>query len=177
MKPLKILQRYYAGNLRCYSVLFEHSKAVAEKAVETAKRLKRGAPDLKFIEEAAILHDIGIFLTNAPEIYCCGEKPYVCHGYLGREILEKEGLPRHALVCERHLGAGITKEDIEKQGLPLPKRNMNPVSLEEQIICFADKFFSKGRLSRRNSVDDIKKTLARFGQEKVNKFEKWLKIF
>jgi len=55
---------------------------------------------LGFIEEAALLHDIGIFNTNLPKIGCYGRHPYISHGYLGRELLENEGLAAHALVCE-----------------------------------------------------------------------------
>jgi uncharacterized protein len=50
--------------------------------------------DERFIQEAALLHDIGIFLTNAPKIHCFGDYPYICHGYLGAEILRKEGLDK-----------------------------------------------------------------------------------
>ena len=54
-----------------------------------------------------------------------------------------EGYPRHALVCERHTGAGLSLEGIIAQDLPVPHREMVPVSLEEQVICFADKFLFK----------------------------------
>ena len=57
--------------------------------------------------------------------------------------MRKEGFPRHALVCERHTGAGISLQSIIDQQLPVPHRDMVPVSLEEQVICFADKFFFK----------------------------------
>ena len=43
-----------------------------------------------------------------------------------RELLEKEGLPQHALVCDRHTGVGITIEDIRAQELPIPERDMTP---------------------------------------------------
>ena len=98
-----------------------------------------------------MLHDIGIFLTDAPGIFCFGDKPYICHGYLGADLLREEGFPRHALVCERHTGAGISAESIIKQDLPIPHREMLPVSMEEQVICFADKFFQK-RVWKRKKV-------------------------
>ena len=69
--------------------------------------------------------------------------PIFCHGYLGAELVRKEGFPKHALVCERHTGAGLSLQNIIQQDLPVPHREMTPVSLEEQIICFADKFFFK----------------------------------
>jgi len=179
MKPLEIIQKYYGKNSELYYLLVEHSRAVAGKALKAAENVKQFSPDFKFIEEASMLHDIGIFLTYAPDIKCNGDKPYVCHGYLGREILEREGFPKHALVCERHVGAGITIQDIERQKLPLPKRDMAPVSIEEQIVCFADKFFSKykGKIGKEKSREEVKRGLSRFGYEKGRKFEEWLTFF
>jgi len=179
MKPIEIIQKYYDKRSRCYNILIKHSELVTKKSLNVAKKIKHLNPDLKFIKEAAMLHDIGIFMTNAPEIDCHGDEPYVCHGYLGREILEKEGLPKHALVCERHIGAGIKKEDIIKRKLSLPKRNMVPISIEEKIICFADKFFSKNNeyMGKEKSIEHIKEQLSAYGKESVKRFEKLLELF
>ncbi len=179
MDPLKIIQKYYEKNSEPYHILVEHSKSVTKKALEVAQKAKNFKPNLEFIKEASILHDIGMFLTNAPKIKCFGESPYICHGVLGRDLLEKEGFPKHALVCERHVGVGISIEDIKNQKLPFPKRNMIPVSIEEEIICFADKFFSKkeGRLSKEEDINKIKKELSIFGKDKEERFNAWLKKF
>lgn len=179
MDCLKIIQKYYDPESELYHLLVEHSKMVARKALAVAEKVVRLNPNREFIFEAAMLHDIGIFLTDVPKMGCNGDKPYICHGYLGRDILEREGLPRHALVCERHVGVGITREEIERTGLPLPLKDMVPVTLEEQIVCFADKFFSKRRetLHREKSVAEIERELARFGPDKVAKFWEWLKLF
>ena len=179
MNPVDIINKYYKSNSRAYEILIQHGKQVARKALDAAKKVPQLNPDLDFIKEAAMLHDIGIFLTNLPELNCKGKKPYICHGYLGREILEKIGLPKHALVCERHVGVGITVEDIKYYALPLPERNMLPVSIEEQIICFADNFFSKNRnsLKEEKSVEDIKKSLEPYGLEKVKRFQFWVDLF
>jgi len=177
MDPIKIIQKYYDKNSKLYKILIEHSQAVTKIAVKIAKNIPELNPDLKFIEEASMLHDIGIFATNFPEIQCFGSKPYFCHGYLGREILEKEGFPIHALVCERHVGVGISVSDIKKQKLPIPKRDMRPKSIEEKIICIADKFFSKKEkeLSKEKELNKIKKGLSIFGPDKVKMFEDLLK--
>jgi uncharacterized protein len=126
-----------------------------------------------------MLHDIGIFLTYEPKIGCHGDKPYICHGYLGREILEREGLPLHALVCERHIGVGISLIEINKKKLPIPKRDMIPVSLEEKIVCFADKFFSKdtGFLLREKTIEKVRKNIAQYGDEKLRQFDEWIEFF
>ena len=179
MDPIKIIQKFYKVDSESYRYLTEHSKAVAKKALEVAKKVPHLGPDLKFIEEAAMLHDIGIFLTDAPLIGCFGKKPYVCHGYLGGELLEKEGFPKHALVCERHVGVGLSIQDIEDQNLSLPKRDMIPVSIEEEIVCFADKVFSKSErdLTKQKNFDEIRKEQMRFGEDKVKRFDKWLEKF
>ena len=179
MDTLRIIKKYYDPKSRAYYLLVHHSKMVTEKALEIAKKLKRLNPDLIFIEEAAMLHDIGILFTNEPNIGCYGDKPYVCHGYLGREILEKEGFPKHALICERHIGVGISRKDIEEKNLPLPKREMAPVSIEEQIICYADKFFSKDSefLLKEKSIKRIREYISRFGEDRIKRFDEWVRIF
>ncbi|MEW6419194.1 MAG: HD domain-containing protein [Nitrospirota bacterium] len=179
MDPLKIIEKYYSTESRAYYLLIHHSKMVTEKALKIARKLKHLNPDLNFIEEAAMLHDIGILFTNEPKIGCYGDKPYVCHGYLGRELLEKEGFPKHALICERHIGVGISRKDIEEKNLPLPKRDMVPVSIEEQIICYADKFFSKDSESflKEKSIKRIREYISKFGKDKIKRFDEWVKIF
>ena len=176
MDPFEIIKKYYKVESMAYRILVNHSKAVTEKALTVAEKFD---VDKKFIYEAAMLHDIGIFMTKTPKFDCHGNFPYICHGYLGREILEKEGFPIHALVCERHTGVGITKEEIIKNNLPLPRRDMIPLSMEEKIIAFADKFFSKesdGSV-RVRTVYEIINDLARYGEEKVKIFKEWLKLF
>jgi uncharacterized protein len=152
---------------------------VTEKALVIARNVKHLHPDTSFISEAAMLHDIGVFLTRAPKIGCYGKHPYVCHGYLGREILEREGLMQHALVCERHVGMGLTVKDIKEKKLPLPLRDMVPMTIEEQIICYADKFFSKisDSLIKERSLESIREKIGKFGVEKLKRFDEWVEMF
>jgi uncharacterized protein len=115
----------------------------------------------------------------SPKLGCHGIEPYIRHGIIGREILEDEGLPLHALVCERHIGVGLTAEDVRAQGLPLPARDMAPLSLEEKIVCFADLFYSKNpeNIGSEKTIAKIRSNLARFGDNKVGIFDGWLKDF
>lgn len=177
--PLKVVEKYYEPGSKAYFFLLNHGRVVAKKALEIARKVSHLNPDLDFIIEASILHDIGIFLTNAPRIGCFGYNDYLCHGYLGREILEKEGLKRHALVCERHVGLGITASEIREKGLPLPERDMVPITIEEKIICFADKFFSKTEndLTREKPVEKVKEMIKDYGEDKLKTFEEWASIF
>ncbi len=177
MDPLKLIDKYYNNNLPLKDILLKHSRLVTEKALAIARNHPELHADTAFIAEAAMLHDIGIFLTDAPSIKCFGEKPYICHGYLGRELLEKEGFLQHGLVCERHTGTGLSLEDIKRQALPVPLRDMRPVCIEEQIICFADKFFSKSGNQKEKSVEKIIKGLGKYGSESVDRFTRWCSIF
>jgi uncharacterized protein len=177
MNALDIIDKYYKKGTKLYEILIDHSTDVTNKALAIANNHPELNIDKGFIEEAAMLHDIGIYLTNAPGIECYGDKPYLAHGYLGREILDKLGYPKHGLVCERHTGTGISLSEIEKKNLPLPHRDMIPISIEEQLVCFADCFFSKTRLGKEKTVDEVKKSLVKFGDESVKKFNKWCSIF
>ncbi len=179
MNAIELLERYYDSNSKAFQILVEHGRQVADKARAAALRVPGLKPDLDFIDAAAMLHDIGIFQTATPQFGCFGKHPYICHGILGGEILEKEGHPELALVCERHVGVGISKADIRRQNLPLPSREMIPVSIEEQIVCYADKFFSKNGNGRpaEKSVNKIIKNLSPYGPEKVQRFESWVQMF
>ena len=178
MNPLDIIAKYYPIDSEGYRILVAHSRQVADKALSIARMHPEMSPDLEFIEEAAMLHDIGIFRCNAPGIDCHGEAEYICHGYLGAELMRQEGYPRHARVCERHTGTGITLAMIEERDLPLPHRDdFMPKTLEEQLICFADKFFSKTKLDREKPVEKVKQSLSKYGNETVQRFEDWCKLF
>ena len=179
MDPIKLIQKYYKPKSEACKILVVHSEMVTQKALAFAERVKHLNPDLQFIEEAAMLHDIGIFMTYSPGIYCHGEAPYIMHGPLGRALLEKEGLPRHALVAERHTGVGLSKEDIIRQNLPIPHRDMLPITIEEKIICFADVFYGKtpGKLHEEKSIEKITKKFEKYGEENLKRLAEFRELF
>jgi uncharacterized protein len=174
---LKLIDKYYSSEPQLRELLLVHSRAVADLSVQIVDRHPELCADRLFVEEAAMLHDIGIIGTDAPGIFCHGDKPYICHGTIGAEMLRGEGLDRHALVCERHTGAGISLSQIISENLPLPHRDLLPVSIEERIICYADKFYSKTRPTERKSVDRALLSLEKFGKEGVDRFKAWIEMF
>lgn len=95
------------------------------------------------------------------------------HGYLGAEILRNEGInEKYAKVCERHVGIGLTIHDIKKNGFDLPLRNIVPQSIEEKIICYADKFFSKAHdLDKELDISIIINEM-----KKINKLNEFYKL-
>ena len=179
MDPFALLAKHFHGNEAALDIVYRHSRRVADKALSIAKVAKAGKADLRFIEEAALLHDIGVSGIHSPKLHCFGSEPYIRHGIIGRRILEAEGLPLHALVCERHIGVGLTALDIVTQKLPLPQREMSPISSCERIVALADLFYSKskGELDREKSVVEVKNDLLKFGPEKVVILESWLNDF
>ncbi len=172
-----LIDKYYPEDNELRHILINHSQSVARKALQIVSSHPELCLDAQFVEEAAMLHDIGIFLTDAPGIQCFGSQPYICHGRLGAELMRKEGYERHARVCERHTGAGITCQQIVEQRLPLPHQDFLPETMEEKVICYADKFFSKTHLDREKSMEKAVKSLAKFGEEGVKRFQQWEKLF
>lgn len=177
MDVFHLIDTYYPEPNELKHLLLNHSELVAGEALAIADKHPEYQLDKKFICESAMLHDIGIFLTVAPGIFCFGGQPYICHGYLGAELVRKAGYPRHALVCERHTGAGISLEQIIAKNLPLPHRSMLPVTLEEQVVCFADKFFSKSHQDTKKTVDQALKSISKHEEEGVARFKKWCDMF
>ena len=178
---LSIIQRYYTPGNDDYRVLVLHSRQVADLAVRLGQRLiDRGVPvDLEFVEEAAMLHDIGMCRTDAPGIHCHGTEPYIRHGILGRQMLDSIGLFRHGRVCERHTGAGITADEIISQHLPIePPRDLLPESVEEKLVCYADKFFSKSRLEEPpKTMERVRRSLSKFGPDTISRFDEMAAFF
>jgi len=172
-----IIEKYYSEDDALRRLLLKHSRQVADRCLLIAKNHPELHADIPFLEEAAMLHDIGIRWCHAPSILCTGQEPYIRHGLIGGELLRREGYERHARVCERHTGTGITREQIERQQLPLPLADYEPETLEEQMVCYADKFYSKSRPNRMLTVEQAAQNLEKFGHEGVEKFLEWSKKF
>jgi len=107
----------------CSEKVIRHCKAVRDVAVKIAKKTDA---DVELVEAGALLHDIGRSKTHG-----------VFHAVEGGKIAKQLGLPQNIIhIIERHIGAGIPKEEAEKLGLP-PKDYI-PQTLEEKIICHSD---------------------------------------
>jgi uncharacterized protein len=175
----KIINKHYPSGSLANRIYVPHCMTVTELALKIA----RTHPELKADEEillfGGMLHDIGIKFTDAPDIGCFGSLPYLAHGYKGRELLEKEGLAHIAPVCERHIGVGITVADIKNNNLPVPLRDMTPQTIEEKIVCYADKFFSKSasNLLVPKPLHKVQKSIRKYGEGKWKVFEEMMEIF
>lgn len=177
MDCVALIKKYCPDSPDLFSLLLSHNRQVADKALQIAGALPPDiAVDKEFIRDAAMLHDIGVIKCNAPKIFCTGKEPYIRHGVIGRKILEGEGLARHALVCERHIGAGLSRQEIIDSKLQLPHRDMIPLSTEEIIICVADKFFSKSKADKEIKIEKILKEVSGYGPGPEQRLREWLKF-
>jgi uncharacterized protein len=112
----------------------KHVLAVSKHARSIAESIRsNGYPiDAEFVEAAALLHDIGRCRTHG-----------ITHGIEGAKIMESIS-PDIARVCERHIGAGIDKEEAKELGLP--ERDYLPETLEEKVIAHADNLVEGDRI-------------------------------
>lgn len=163
MDYISIINKYYPNDDALRQLLLKHSRQVADRCLQIARKHKELPVDIQFLEEAAMLHDIGIYQCDAPSIYCNGTEPYIKHGPIGGDLLRAEGFPRHARVAERHTGTGLP--------------GYEPETLEEQIVCYADKFYSKSSPDHVRSVLETAQSLEKFGHEGVKKFLSWSERF
>jgi uncharacterized protein len=147
---------------QCSMKVINHCKAVAELALETAKRLEeRGFKiDFELVEAGALLHDIGRSKTHT-----------VHHAVVGAEIAKSEGLPDSVVsIIKRHVGGGITS--IEAAELGWPKDVYFPVTLEEKVISYADKLIEN---AARAPVDLTVQKLS--GEGKIEAAERVMKLY
>jgi len=157
------LLKKHSPSRNAYEKVLSHSMAVQRAALRIAGRI-RGA-DSEFIRIASILHDIGRFR------YPPGAKNMIRHGLEGAKILASEKLPdRFGNICERHIGCGITKNDVKAQKLPLPEKSYVPRTINEKIISYADNLIFGSREGTIKEV--IERYRAELGEKYAERIRK-----
>lgn len=167
----ELIDKYYPEGSRLRDIYLAHCRSVADLALEINAIKKLGLDPAK-VEEAAMLHDIGIFRCDAPGIECHGTEPYIRHGVIGAALLREEGMSEEsARVAERHTGAGLTREDILSQNLPLdPDGDYMPETTLERLVCYADKFYSKSGDMQRKPLDKVMRSMERLSASTLDRF-------
>ncbi|MDE5634979.1 MAG: HD domain-containing protein [Muribaculaceae bacterium] len=166
-----IIDKYYPAGSPLRDIYMRHCRQVADLALDIADRLDLDV-DRADVEAAAMLHDIGIVLTDAQGIHCHGSMPYIMHGVAGAGILREEGVSETiASVAERHTGAGITADDIRQMSLLMPPGDYMPRNLLERLVCYADKFYSKSGDMQRKPLERVRGSMSRLGERSLTRFE------
>ncbi len=133
----------------CSMGVIEHCQRVTKIAMRIANSFveKGFEVDLDLVEIGALMHDIGRSRTHSVE-----------HGVIGGRITREMGLPEPlSRIIERHIGAGIPRDEAERIGLP--KADYVPETLEEKIVTYADKLVEGDR------EVDIEFTVEKFAEE------------
>jgi len=178
MNSLDIIRHFYPEDTPLRRLLILHSTQVRDKALllMASPACRDMELNMQLVIDGAMLHDIGIGRCNAPSIHCNGEADYLLHGTLGAQMLRTYGeengidMEPYARICERHTGAGLTKEDIRRQQLPLDIKDYLPETLEEQLVCLADKFFSKSSPEKEKPLERVEKSMLKFGEDTLQRF-------
>ncbi|MDD3118107.1 MAG: HD domain-containing protein [Victivallales bacterium] len=183
--PLDIIRHFYPDDTPLRRLLLKHGRQVRDKALAFGAR-PVGVPlpvDTRLAADGAMLHDIGIGRCRAPKIRCTGTAPYLAHGIIGGEMLRDYGrrygldLEPYARICERHIGTGITASEVRRRQLPIPERDYLPETPEEQLICLADKFFSKSGDMKEKTVAAARDSVMKFGIDTAARFDTMCRIF
>lgn len=185
MNSIEIIRSFYPEDTELRRLLLLHSTQVRDKALQilSSPACSEMKLDVQLVNDGALLHDIGIFLCHAPSIHCEGSADYLLHGVKGAELLRKYGqehgvdMEPYARICERHTGAGLTIDDIRRQQLPMTIQDYLPESLEEKLVCLADKFYSKSSPQKEKSMERIEASMLKFGEDTLLRFKELCKIF
>ena len=164
MNALDVIDKYYPRNDELRQLLLTHSWKVATLALRCAAAHPELPVDRALVVRGSLLHDLGIFATNAPSSPCHGTEHYLKHGFIGGQLLRALGMEAEARICERHTGAGLTPDFL-------------PESIEEKLVCYADKFYSKSRPDATLTFEQIHAVLLRFGADGAARFTQWHEMF
>jgi len=129
----------------CNDDVVRHCLAVAELAVKIARKCEA---DVQLVEVGALLHDLG---------RC--ESHNIDHAVRGARLAKSKKLPDEVVkIIERHIGAGISRSEAKKLGLPA--KDYIPQTLEEKIVSHADNLMAG---TERTSVKQAVNWLVRQG--------------
>lgn len=174
MTPEEIISILCRGNAPLEALLLHHSRQVRDHALKVAEAHPELPIDRQLLAEGAMLHDIGVVLCDAPGIHCHGSHPYIEHGQLGAQILLAD-FSQNWDHCEPYFALKLAHICNHHTGTGLPGRE--PDTLEEEIICYADKFYSKSHPERVRTPEQTAQSLSKFGEEGVKKFWEWHQRF
>ena len=168
---LAIIHRYYPEGSDIERVLRQHAEDVTGLALELVDAHPEMGLDREFVAEAAMLHDIGIYQTSAPEIFCTGEAPYILHGYLAPSSCARWVCLVTLGSLSATRGSGLTAEEIAARAIPLPPGIYTPQCPEEELICYADKFYSKTKLGQRKALERVRSGFGKHGEAALARFD------
>jgi uncharacterized protein len=142
----KLHQKYSAGENQelLLNLVWNHSLCVRDIAIQLVENLSKKNIKInkELVEIGALVHDIGCY--GCYEFLRNNVEPYIKHGVRGYEILKQEGFDEEITrMAAIHLGVGLVKENVIANNLPLEHKDYIPITLEEELVAYADNFHSK----------------------------------
>jgi len=139
------LHHKYAPNEVAFRLVFEHCQIVAEIAQWCTERIQNTAEiNTELLQTACLLHDIGAYAFYDEQGERTNKRLYKQHALLGAKIVSDEGIDqRVADLIETHVLMGLSKQEIIESHIPLPARDYSPITVEGELLCYADRFHSK----------------------------------
>lgn len=176
-----LLHQKYAQSEMLLELVWTHSNIIADIALLILEKHEFNKIELtrEYVIQAALLMEVGVYLCGGYE-WMPGQppsdKPYIQHGVIGAWILEQEGYsPQIIQVAHSHSGVGVTAEDVRNFGLDLPEADYVPRSQLQKLMAYSAKYHSKA--PKFKTTQDIKNSLMKFGQQKIEKFDEWQQEF
>ncbi|MHA1728161.1 MAG: HDIG domain-containing metalloprotein [Promethearchaeota archaeon] len=106
-----------------------HSMAVSKKGAKIAAKIKNINVNINLVKIGGMLHDIGRSKSHGFD-----------HAVSGGKIIRKYRFSEQlARIAETHILGGLTAKEAEK--LDLQPKNYLPETIEEKIVCLADKYY------------------------------------
>lgn len=147
-------QKYSHGKYKdqILDLVWTHCQIVKEISLQIANKLidkYKINIDLELLTAGALIHDLG-FYKCLDDNFKNIEK-YILHSQFGYKIVKEEKFPESlARFCLVHTGVGIVPNI--------------PITLEEEIVTYADCFHSKG-CPNYKTIKDIKQSLIKYRPE------------
>lgn len=168
-EEIRALHVKHAPTPEAFDLVYTHCHIVRVIAEQLLACVGDGL-DPALVRAGGLLHDIGVYrlYDDAGRL---DHAHYVRHGLLGHELLAAEGLAEGVCrFCSRHTGMGISRDDIRRQGLPLPAGDYRAQTPEERLVMYADKFHSKTDPPSFVTAGTYAVDVRRFGADKAAAF-------
>ncbi|KAB2368126.1 HD domain-containing protein [Actinomadura montaniterrae] len=173
---IRALHERLAPSRKAFDLVWTHCVIVCRIA---ERLMDAGGLDVdkELVRAGCLLHDVGVY-----RLYdITGEfdhRQYVRHGVLGHELLAEEGFSEALCrFCSHHTGMGLTRDDIERQNLPLPPADYLAETGEERLVMYADKFHSKTDPPSFVNASSYAVHVRRFGGDKVAAFKEMRDLY
>jgi uncharacterized protein len=168
-KEISALHEKYAPTQEAFDLVYTHCEIVCGIAEQLLARTDLNL-NADLVRAGSLLHDIGVYRLYDTDGRL-DKARYVRHGILGSELLQYEGFAEVICrFCSCHTGMGLSRDDVQKQGLPLPIADYLAESGEEKLVMYADKFHSKTEPPTFVATASYAAYVRRFGEDKTETF-------